>query len=133
MSRGQTSVQLNIVRHRQTPDLELRICNRCSPPWSRLSKINRCALTIAAGPTYCSLVQVIGQDDVQHAQRMHLVVSSNRARCSGDCRRSSCSLSSSAIRYGLIDLYESKNWVMSTTISLITRKPINGSMVIFLP
>ncbi len=50
-----------------------------------------------------------------------------------DWRRSSCSLASSAIRYGLIDLYESKNASMSTTMSLITRKPINGSIVIFLP
>ena len=61
----------------------LRIRRRSAAPWSRLSKMNRCALTIAAGPTNSSFVQVIGQAVVQAAQRMHLVVSSNRSRSSG--------------------------------------------------
>ena len=38
--------------------------------------MNRCAFTIAAGPTYPSSPQKIGHDVVQAAQRMHLVVSS---------------------------------------------------------
>jgi hypothetical protein len=53
------------------------------PAWSRLSKMKRCAaLTIAAGPTYCSLAQKDGQEVVQAAHRMHLVVSSKRSRSS---------------------------------------------------
>ena len=41
--------------------------------------MKRWALTIAAGPTYRSFPQNGGQAVVQQAQRMHLVVSSNRA------------------------------------------------------
>lgn len=43
---------------------------------------------MAAGPKYWPSVQNTGHDEVHAAHRMHLVVSSNRARCSGDCRRS---------------------------------------------
>ena len=82
--RGQASVQLKVVRHRHTPSLSLRISRRCDPPSSRLSKMNRCAFTIAAGPKYCPSVQNTGQDDVHAAHRMHFVVSSNLARSSGD-------------------------------------------------
>ena len=42
--------------------------------------MNRCALTIAAGPKYCPSVQNTGHDDVHAAHRMHLVVSSKRSR-----------------------------------------------------
>ena len=49
--------------------------------------MNRCAFTIAAGPTYWPSAQN-GQDVVHAAQRMHLVVSSNRSRSSGLCSRS---------------------------------------------
>ncbi len=38
--------------------------------------MNRWALTIAAGPTYAGCAQNDGQDVVQAAHRMHLVVSS---------------------------------------------------------
>ena len=71
MPRGQASEQLKVVRQRQTPSLSLRISSRCSPASSRESKMKRWALTIAAGPTNSSLVQVIGQAVVQAAQRMH--------------------------------------------------------------
>src|SRR5699024_5472670 len=57
MPRGQASVQLKIVRQRQTPSLSLRISRRMSPPASRESKMKRCALTMAAGPKYCPSVQ----------------------------------------------------------------------------
>jgi hypothetical protein len=43
-------VQLNVVRHRHTPSISLRISSRSDAPLSRLSKMNRCALTNAAGP-----------------------------------------------------------------------------------
>ncbi len=84
MPRGQASVQLKVVRQRHTPSLSLRISRRRSPASSRESKMNRCALTIAAGPKYWPSVQNTGQEDVHAAQRMHLVVSSKRARSSGD-------------------------------------------------
>src|SRR5258708_6635501 len=84
MPRGQHSEQLNAVRHRHTPDRWLRMSRRWSPAWSRLSKMNRWALTMAAGPTYSELPQYTGHDVVQHAHRMHLVVSSKRSRSSGD-------------------------------------------------
>jgi hypothetical protein len=52
MPRGQASVQLKVVRQRQTPSLSLRISSRWSVPSSRLSKMNRCAPTMACGPKY---------------------------------------------------------------------------------
>ena len=76
MPRGQASVQLKIVRQRQTPSSSARISSRSSAPSSRVSKMNRCALTIAAGPTYDGWAQNEGHDEVQAAHRMHLVVSS---------------------------------------------------------
>ena len=51
MSRGQASTQLKMVRQRQTPSLSARISSRSSAASSRLSKMKRWALTIAAGPT----------------------------------------------------------------------------------
>jgi hypothetical protein len=54
----------------------LRICRRCAPAWSRLSKVKRWAWTMAAGPTYSPLAQKEGQAVVQAAHKMHLVVSS---------------------------------------------------------
>ena len=69
---------------------------------SRLSKMNRWALTIAAGPTYSGLAQNDGQAVVQAAHRMHLLVSSNRSRSAGDWRRSLPSAGSSSLtRYGI--------------------------------
>ena len=38
--------------------------------------MNRCAFTIAAGPTYASSPQKTGHEVVQQAHRMHFVVSS---------------------------------------------------------
>ena len=50
--------------------------------------MNRCALTIAAGPKYWPSVQNTGQLDVHAAHRMHLVVSSKRSRSAWDWMRS---------------------------------------------
>jgi hypothetical protein len=86
--RGQASVQLNVVRQRNTPDFSPRISSRFRPPRSRLSKMNRWALTMAAGPIYPSSPQKIGHEVVHAAHRMHFVVSSNRSRSSGDWSRS---------------------------------------------
>ena len=80
MPRGQASVQLKVVRQRQTPSRSLRISSRSSAPSSRLSKMKRWALTMAAGPKYEPSVQYTGHDVVQAAHRMHLVVSSKRSR-----------------------------------------------------
>src|SRR2546426_5407196 len=88
MPRGQASTQLKIVRQRHTPSLEFRISRRSSRPSSRLSKMNRWALTMAAGPTYSGLAQNDGQEVVHAAQRMQRVVSSNTSRSLGDCIRS---------------------------------------------
>ncbi len=49
--RGHASTQLNVVRQRHTPSLSARISSRSAAASSRLSKMNRWALTIAAGPT----------------------------------------------------------------------------------
>src|SRR5215471_4184381 len=76
MPRGQDSVQLNVVRHRHTPSTSLRMSRRSAAASSRLSKMKRCALTIAAGPKYVPSLQNTGQLVVQHAHKMHLVVSS---------------------------------------------------------
>jgi plastocyanin len=76
MPRGHASVQLKVVRHRNTPVFSERIFRRSRPASSRVSKMNRCAFTMAAGPTYSSSPQKTGHDVVQQAQRMHLVVSS---------------------------------------------------------
>jgi hypothetical protein len=80
--RGHASVQLKVVRHRKTPVRSARMARRSSAPSSRESKMNRCALTIAAGPMYSSSPQKMGQEVVQAAHRMHLVVSSYRSRSS---------------------------------------------------
>src|SRR3954471_19363149 len=104
MSRGQALEQLNTVRHRHTPSASLRISRRSAAPWSRESKMNRCALTIAAGPTYFWSPQNGGHAVVQQAHRMHLVVSSNRARSSGDWIRSVVGGGSSLTRKGITDL-----------------------------
>ena len=50
MPRGQASVQLKVVRHRNTPVFSLRIFRRSRPASSRESKMKRWAFTIAAGP-----------------------------------------------------------------------------------
>ena len=76
MPRGHASVQLKVVRQRHTPSLSFRISRRMSPASSRESKMNRCALTMAAGPKYWPSVQNTGQDEVHAAHRMHFVVSS---------------------------------------------------------
>src|SRR6476660_1578367 len=104
MSGGLALVQLKTVRHRQTPSASLRISSRSAAPRSRESKMNRCALTIAAGPTYLRSPQKGGQAVVQQAQRMHLVVSSYRARSEGDWGRSVVGAGSSLIRNGMTDL-----------------------------
>ena len=62
--------------------------------------MNRWAFTMAAGPTYSSSPQKIGHEVVHAAHRMHLVVSSNRARSSGLWSRSRRGSPSSLIRYG---------------------------------
>src|SRR3981081_2327041 len=80
MSRGHASVQLKTVRQRQTPLRVLRTARRSSAPSSRLSKMKRWAVTMAAGPTNSLLAQNGGHEVVQAAHRMHLVPSSYLAR-----------------------------------------------------
>ena len=63
--RGQASVQLNVVLHRNTPLRSARVSRRSRAPWSRESKMNRWALTMAAGPMYSSSPQKIGHEVVQ--------------------------------------------------------------------
>src|SRR5699024_1096678 len=104
MPRGHASVQLKVVRQRHTPSLEFRISRRCSPASSRESKMKRWALTIAAGPKYCPSVQNTGHEEGHAAQRMHLVVSSKRSRCSADCSRSRLVSCPPATRNGMISL-----------------------------
>src|SRR6187551_3518274 len=98
--RGQASTQLKIVRQRHTPSLSARISSRSSAASSRESKMNRWALTIAAGPTYEGWAQNEGQDEVHAAHRMHFVVSSNRSRSVADCSRSRIGGMSVVWRYG---------------------------------
>src|SRR5690606_13821608 len=100
--RGHASVQLKIVRQRHTPSLSLRISRRWVEASSRESKMNRCALTIAAGPKYWPSVQNTGHEDVHAAHRMHLVVSSKRSRCSAVWSRSFVGFCPSLTRNGMI-------------------------------
>src|SRR2546421_5604152 len=110
MSRGHASVQLKTVRQRQTPFLVFRTASRSSAASSRLSKMKRCALTIAAGPTNSLFVQNGGHDVVHAAHRMHLVPSSYFARSAGLCSRSaSCGAAESLTRYGTTERDFSKN------------------------
>src|ERR1700722_19241906 len=98
--RGQASVQLNVVRQRHTPSTSLRMSRRSAAASSRESKMNRCALTIAAGPKYEPSLQYTGQLVVQQAHRMHLVVSSKRARSVCDWMRSRVGALPEVIRNG---------------------------------
>src|SRR5699024_12773273 len=100
MPRRHESVQLKVVRHRHTPSASLRISRRSAAPSSRESKMNRGALTIAAGPKYDPSAQKTGQEVVQHAQRMHLVVSSKRSRSAGGWVSSGGGRLPAVIRYG---------------------------------
>ena len=95
--------QLKTVRHRQTPSMSLRISSRRRASVARVED-EAMALTIAAGPTYFWSPQNGGQAVVQQAQRMHLVVSSNRARSAGDWSRSVVGAGSSLTRNGMTDL-----------------------------
>src|SRR5229473_6810514 len=133
MPRGQASAQLKIVRQRQTPSRCPRMARRSSAPWSRLSKMKRCAFTIEAGPTQSGLPHTDGHEPVHAPQRIHFVPSSKRARSAGLCKRSVPGSESYVIRYGLTDLYLSKNGSISTTRSLMTGKPSIGSIVTFSP
>ena len=76
MSRGQASTQLKVVRQRQTPSGSAMISSRSCFAVSRVSTMKRCALTIAAGPTYDWSAQKTGQPVVQAAHRMQRLVSS---------------------------------------------------------
>ncbi len=69
-------MQLKAVRHFHTPMRSFRVSNLSAAPVTRLSNIKRCALTIAAGPRYSSSDQNEGQEVVQAAHIIHLVVSS---------------------------------------------------------
>ena len=95
--------------------------------------MNRCALTIAAGPTYSGCAQKLGHELVQAAQRMHLVVSSYTSRCSWDCRRSPVPSGSSATRNGRTERYLPKNSSMSTTRSFTTGRPGSGATLMLFP
>ena len=103
ISLGQATVQLKTVWQRYTPNWSLRIRSLSAPAWSRLSKIKRCAVTIAAGPTYWSFAQKDGQEVVQQAHKMHLVVSSKRSRSSTDCSRSCAGGGSSLTKNGITE------------------------------
>src|SRR5829696_5865824 len=131
---GHASEQLKIVRQRQTPSLSARISSRSSAASSRESKMNRCALTIAAGPTYDGCAQNDGHEDVHAAQRMHFVVSSKRSRSAADCSRSRVGGMSEVWTYGWTLRNLTKNASMSTTRSLMSGRPGSGATVMtFLP
>src|SRR5438093_1995604 len=132
--RGHASTQLKIVRQRHTPSASAMIWSRSSPAWSRLSKMKRWALTIAAGPTKSGFDQKDGQAVVHAPHRMHLEVSSNRSRSSGDWRRSFPSAGTSSLtRYGITERYFSQNPSRSTSRSLMTCEPRIGSTLISVP
>jgi hypothetical protein len=76
MSRGQASTQLKVVRQRHTPSGSAMISRRSCVAVSRVSTMNRCAFTIAAGPTYEPSLQKTGQLVVHAAHRMQRDVSS---------------------------------------------------------
>ena len=92
--------------------------------------MKRCALTIAAGPKYCPSFQNTGHELVHAAHRMHLVVSSKRARSASDCRRSRVGSLPVVTRNGMTSRYAWKNGSMSTTRSLRTVRPLMASTVI---
>src|SRR4029453_3780528 len=89
--------------------------------------MKRCALTIAAGPKYWPSVQKTGQDEVQAAHRMHLVVSSKRSRSSTGCRRSLVGSWPLLIRNGMTSRKDWKKGSMSTIRSFSTGRPLIGS------
>src|SRR5215472_8525738 len=95
--------------------------------------MKRCAFTIEAGPTQSGFPQIDGHEPVHAPHRIHFVPSSYLARSAGLCKRSVPGSESYVIRYGLTDLYFSKNGSISTTRSLITGKPNIGSIVTLLP
>ena len=92
--------------------------------------MKRCAFTIAEGPKYWPSVQKTGQDEVHAAQRMHLVVSSKRARSSMVCRRSRSGSFESLMKNGMISRYAWKKGSMSTMRSFSQGRPLMGSTVI---
>src|SRR4029450_9014929 len=110
--------QLKVVRQRQTPSLSFSTVSRWAAPRSRESKMKRWALTIAAGPKYSPSAQYTGQEVVQAAHRMHLVVSSKRSRSVGDWRRSASGGGSSLIRNGSISRWLAKNASLSASRAL---------------
>ncbi len=89
--------------------------------------MNRCALTIAAGPKYWPSVQNTGHDDVHAAHRMHFVVSSKRARSSIDWMRSFSGFELDC-RKGCTCRYDAKNGSMSTMRSFSSGRPLIASM-----
>ena len=76
MPRGQASVQLKIVRQRQTPFSSARISSRSSAP--SVARVEDEAVRVDDGgrADVLGLAQNDGHDEVHAAQRMHLVVSS---------------------------------------------------------
>src|SRR5207248_5164812 len=89
--------------------------------------MNRYAASSPAGPTNLSgFHQNDGHAVEQHAQRMHSYSPSSSSRSSGDCRRSFSGGGDSLTRYGLIEWYCLKNWLMSTIRSRMTGRPGNG-------
>src|SRR2546423_2294618 len=94
---------------------------------SRESAMKRYAASSPAGPTNLSgFHQNDGHAVEQHAQRMHSYSPSSSSRSSGDCRRSFSGGGVSLTRYGLIEWYCLKNWLLSTIRSRITGSPGSG-------
>src|SRR5215475_6734360 len=104
-----------------------RSSRRAAVAWSRLSAMKRYAWSNPAGPTNLSgFHQNDGHEVEQHAHKMHSYSPSSSSRSSGDCSRSFSGGGSLLIRYGLIEWYCLKNWVMSTNRSRMTGNPGSG-------
>src|SRR6476646_12256813 len=99
MSRGHASVQLYAERQRHTPVFWFMMFSRCCVASSRLSKMNRCACTIAAGPRYEPFTQKIGQLVVQHAHRMQWLDCAISAASASDWMRSAAGAGDSLMKY----------------------------------
>ena len=81
--RGHASMQLKTVRQRQTPIARRGSASLSAPAVARV-KDETVGLDDGRRPDdTASLAQNDGQEVVQHAHRMHLVVSSKRSRSAG--------------------------------------------------
>ena len=119
-----------MLRQRNRLNGSSSAARRSAVAWSRLSTMKRQACNSPAGPMYFSgFHHQDGHCEVQQPQRMHSYRPSNRARCSGDCRRSMAGAGSSLISQGRMRSYWRKNRLWSTTRSRITGMPGSGRIV----